>query len=188
MIVDVALPWHRYALIGALAQELEGRSPGVFGKTHVQKLVYFLQELFETDGGYEFTMYTYGPFSASLMADLDVADGLEVIRLDYLPKAGAYNIVPGPKLQKAQSRAADFLRQHADAIQKVVRLFGDLRAKDLELRATILFVDRDARRRDAPLDREHLVSRVQAIKPHFSREQVDQAVLEMREHKFVIQA
>jgi hypothetical protein len=188
MKVKLAWPWHRYALIGTLAQELEGSHVGIFGKTHVQKLVYFLQELFGGESEYEFTLYTYGPFSANLMGDLDVADGLGVISLEYLPQAGAYNIVPGPQLAKAQTRAADYLDRHRDAIQKAIQEFGGLRARELELRATIVFADREAAREGAALPREQLVDRVHAIKPHFSVNTVEQAVDELRSHGFVLRS
>jgi hypothetical protein len=188
MKVKLAFPWHRYALIGTLAQELEGNAVGVFGKTHVQKLVYFLQELFGGDPEYEFTLYTYGPFSANLMGDLDVADGLEVIRLEYLPQAGAYNIVPGPQLEKAKARAGDYLARNRDAIQRSIQEFGDLRARELELRATIVFADRESARERSPLRRDQLVERVHAIKPHFSPRTVEQAVDEMREKGYVLRS
>jgi hypothetical protein len=186
MKVKLAFPWHRYALIGTLAQELEGRPVGVFGKTHVQKLVYFLQELFGGDPEYEFALYTYGPFSANLMGDLDVADGLGVISLEYLPQAGAYNIVPGPQLEKAQTRAADYLARNRDAIHRAVGQFGDLRARELELRATIVYADRESAREGAALQRDQLVERVHAIKPHFSPQTVAQAVDEMSQQGFVL--
>lgn len=154
----------------------------------MQKLVYFLQELFGGDNEYEFTLYTYGPFSANLMGDLDVADGLGVISLEYLPQAGAYNIVPGPQLAKAQTRAADFLARHRTAIQRAIREFGDLRARELELRATIVFADRESAREGTSLQREQLLERVHAIKPHFSRNTVEQAVDEMHGHGFVLRS
>jgi uncharacterized protein len=186
MNLKLAFPWHRYALIGALARELAGRQGGVFGKTHVQKLVYFLQELFGGDSEYDFSLYTYGPFSANLAGDLDVADGLGVVSLEYLPQAGAYNIAPGPQLAKAETRASEYLARHQDAIRKVTREFGGLRARELELRATIVYADREARREGAPLEHGQLVERVHAIKPHFTRETVEQAVSEMQAHGFVL--
>lgn len=186
MKINLSLPWERYVLIGALAAELAGREFGVFGKTHLQKLVYFLQELKGVDCGYDFTLYTYGPFSAKLLSDLDVADGMGVVALEYLPHAGAYDIRPGPSLERARHKAVEFLEAHRSEIADVAREFGDLRAKDLELRATIVYVDRDARRRAASLSLDRLAEAVQGIKPHFSLETVRRAVEEMRAAGYVL--
>ena len=48
------------------------------GETHLQKAMYFLQELMEVPTGFEFILYMHGPFSFDLRAELTSlrADGL----------------------------------------------------------------------------------------------------------------
>ena len=54
-----------------LATKLDGVSPQ-FGRTVLQKLVYLLHVLYGVNPGYDFELYTYGPFSSQLLSDLDV--------------------------------------------------------------------------------------------------------------------
>ena len=45
MNTTVNIPWNRYALTAELAKRLDGLSPQ-FGKTALQKVVFFLQEVY----------------------------------------------------------------------------------------------------------------------------------------------
>ena len=71
MNTSLELPWHRYALIAELAKRFEPVSRQ-FGKTALQKLVYFLQTIYGVDCGYAYEFYSYGPFASQLLNDLDL--------------------------------------------------------------------------------------------------------------------
>lgn len=174
MRVEHELPWEQYALLTELAVRMHGR--GRLGKTAVQKLVYFLQELHGVDVGYDFPLYTYGPYSSDLMYDLDVCDGMGGVAIQYQPAINGYDIKPGPIADKVRREAGEFLRDNAAAIDAVVSEFGSCSARDLELRATIVFAEREGRRRGQPLTRATLVERVAEIKPHFSRAEISGAL------------
>src|ERR1044072_9312259 len=51
------------------------------GETHLQKSLYFLQELLDVPTGFEYTLYKYGPFSSPLRGELGAmrSDGLLVL-------------------------------------------------------------------------------------------------------------
>jgi hypothetical protein len=53
-------------------------------------------------------------------------------------------------------------------------------AKELELRATIVFVERDSRRPGQHLDHEAFAAQVQELKPQFSSGEVGAAITELR--------
>ena len=174
------VPWHRYAVIAELAGRLGGRDTGVFGKTALQKYVYFLQELHGVDCGYEFTLYTYGPFSSELLGDLDVAEVMDGVEVEYLPRVNGYDIRPGTKAEKIRTRAGEFLDHARPAIDGLVDEFGGMLARDLELRAPLVYAARDASRR-GPASEDALVNFVHGIKPRFTTAEIRAALHELRE-------
>lgn len=170
------LSWNQYGLVAELAARMQGRP---FGRTALQKLTYLLQELHGVDAGYDFPLYTYGPYSSELSSDLDTLTAMHGVRVVPDDRQGGYQITPGERSASIRALAEDFLRAHDPAIADVVAGFGAMTAKELELRATCVFAHRDALRRKRPLARAELVEVVHEIKPHFPLSQIDAAVGEL---------
>lgn len=165
----------RLAALAAMADALLSVEPhGWLGRTHLQKAVYFAQELMGLDLGYEFTIYQYGPYASSL--DSDVHE-LQIMRALSLQMVGGYpdyqrgpNI--GPLLEYAKTGP---VAGKGDTLKKLAEIVSPRKARDLELLTTILFLGRQQYR-----GRE-LISAVQRLKPHFSQEQVEHGVAELTE-------
>src|SRR5450759_734982 len=100
------VPWDRYALIADLARRLDGISPQ-FGKTALEKLVYFLQEVYAVDCGYDFELYSYGPYSAQLLSDLDMVKGFGAVAVERT--SAGYDIKPAAEADAVRARAKEFL-------------------------------------------------------------------------------
>lgn len=184
MKVNLDFPWERYAVIIELASRFSTQSRPL-GKTALQKYVYFLQELYDVDVGYEFSLYTYGPFSAELMQDLDVTHAMGAVEVTYDPYTNAYNIRPGPKKDAIRNRASGFLERVKHALDQVLAYFGNYGARELELQATIVYAERDAKRRSEALPEDHLVQRVHEIKPHFSETEIHTAVRQLLGREYI---
>ncbi len=86
--------------------------------------------------GLRFEFYTYGPFSATLMGDLDYTDSLGAVRVAPVP-TGGYCIEPGDQSSAIQERAHDFLSEHRAAVDEVIGVFGKCSAARLELLGTV---------------------------------------------------
>lgn len=183
MSTALDLEWQRYGLIIELADRMHSNAP--FGKTALQKLVYFLQELHHVDCDYDFTLYTYGPFSSQLLADLDSVHAMGAVEVEYDLATGGYSIKPGPKSETIKKKARHFLQQYAADIEDVVRRFGRLSAKSLELRATLIYADRDVRSSGKAQSAEELVRVVHDLKPHFDDDTIFNAYRELNEGGFV---
>ena len=180
-------PWHRYALIAELAQRLEGKSPQ-FGKTSLQKLVYLLQELNDVPTDYQFSLYTHGPFTAQLLGDLDLVEALGAVKVHYVISGyGGYQISPDREAEPIRDKAAEFLDANKAAIETVVDEFGAFSAKDLELRSTIVYLDRDVKRSKKDLDRSDFIELAKKIKPRFTEDAIEKALGEL-EHKHYVDA
>lgn len=178
MRISPDIPWNRYGLIAELASRLEHTSLQ-FGKTVLQKMVYLLQELYGIECGYEFTLYTYGPFDSLLLLDLDQVEALEGVSVRPLHSiTGGYLIKPGTANAAVREKAAGFLDALGTkrAMDDLVREFGRSSAKDLELLATMVYVDKDARKSGELLTRRELAKRVREIKIRFSTMEVDDAI------------
>ena len=181
MRICVDVPWNRLGLIAELADRFHGVSPQ-FGKTALEKMAYFLQELYGIGIGYDFSLYTYGPFTSQLLHDLDFAEALGAVRVECVnSEIGGYTISAAPTASIVMGRAREFLgRQDVQAaITRLVEDFGGYSAKDLELRSTIVYIDRDALRRGCALNRDALADMVRDIKPYFSVGEILGAINEL---------
>lgn len=170
------IPWHKYALIGYLVQRLQGRR-NILGKTAMQKLIYFLQEAKGVPCGYDYIFYNYGPYSQELASDLEYTDALDVISIT--PRSdlpAAFAISPGSYEEEMRKRGKDFLDRYRQRIEEVIRDFGDLSARELELMATIYYCYRFALDRGRRLSRESLVNQVKGLKPRFPGHEIEAAV------------
>ena len=129
-------------------------------KTQVQKLGYFVQQVFEVPTKYHFKMHHYGPYSEELETDLA-----------RLRMAGYVDIVPDPQgygfhITKSDSpveKWVSFSKPFNDRINEAIQTFGARGTSELELAATIHFVSNLMS--DQPTS--EVLVRVKALKPKF---------------------
>lgn len=172
MQVQFTEKWHQYSLMAELVLKLKGISPQL-GKTVLQKLVYILQEVYRVPCGYDYTLYNYGPYSADLADDLSFFAAMEGAKIEWNQGWG-YKIEEAEKTEHFRERGKDFLDEHASKIDKVIKAFGSMNAKELELRSTIIYISKKE-----TLDRASVIHRTGAIKPHFTREMIEDAYAEL---------
>jgi hypothetical protein len=79
-----------------------------------------------------------------------------------------YEVRPGPRSDKPQRRAKEWLGQYQQDIDWVIQEFGNWTATDLELLATIIFVDREKAKQKVFVSLEELAKQVREVKPRFS--------------------
>ena len=182
---DLHIPWEQYGLIVELTRRLHKKRPQL-GKTALQKLVYLLQDAYGVKCGYDFSLYTYGPFTSELLHDLDVVEsvgGVSVtpVRTD----TGGYQIDPGESAQLISDEAQEFLTAHRDAIDELINVYGHYSARELEIRATTVYVAREMKRDEKSLSFVGLVKRVHDIKPYFPVSEIKSVVEELQEKEHV---
>ena len=164
------------ALIGRLAflvevadrkQDLEGR----LGKTAMQKLLYLLQEVYGVDLGYRFDVYTDGPYEAAIMRDIDYAEALELLALDYDHDRG-YEIVPGRNAAELEEERNQIQQEKERELGDLFANFGSLTARELELQSTFVYVSRDQQVKDG----RQLLRLVKEIKPKYEESELQEAL------------
>ena len=161
----------RDAVIAELVSAL--REQGSWcGETHVQKAMYFLQEMAGVPTGFSFVLYKHGPFS------FDLRDEITSMRADRLLEFEILSPEYGPSL-KPSARGRTHLEafrepaaQAGDAIDFVAQRFGDRNVAELERLGTALYV----RRKHEQDDVDTLAREIVKLKPHVTLPQAREAV------------
>ena len=166
----------REAIVAALDKKLAERDSWC-GEIHLQKSVFFLQELLGVPTDFKYTLYMYGPFSRELRGELGTmrADGF----LELVPQPAPY----GPTLTVTEvaerqlvERWPKTLRRYADDIAFVAEKLGGLGVGALERLATALWVWRE----NENADDTRLAERIHELKPHVSVELAREALLQVK--------
>jgi hypothetical protein len=158
---------NRLGMIAALVERAPGRS---LGRTALVKLAYFLQVLRRVPLGYDFRLYTYGPFDAEVLYDLAQGQTLQVVDVQTVlnPVGYGYDIRPGTNLDAAKRRVLPWLARYDQDLTWVVSEFAARSASELELLGTIVYVDQENQKQKQQVSVDHLVQRVREIKSHFT--------------------
>jgi hypothetical protein len=148
------------------------------GHTHLQKAVYFLQELLEVDLGLKYILYKHGPYSFDLEEVLLWCQSSFLLEKDY--KASGY----GPRLKPTgiskdhRSRFPRLLARHTRELSFVAERLGSKGVVGLERLATALFVSREL---GDEVTLGQRVSRLRDYKPHISETDAHEAFTEFDE-------
>ena len=164
--------WKKVGLISYLTKRLE-LVKRQFGKTAVMKYLYILQEVFKVQLGYEFSLYTYGPYCSDVLSDLDYTEAIDGVKIYLVDKGtGGYRIKPSNKTDEYIEKSKDFILQNENKINKVIELFGNMSAKDLELRTTIIYLYKNYLQNKWDIDSDAIASDVRELKPYFSKGEI----------------
>ena len=158
----------------ALAIERLSEASSWTGRTHIQKYLYFAQKLLRLNSAYDFVLYQRGPYSFEL--DSDIRSLRAIGGAEILPKPDPY----GPTYVATSSGRA--LIRHAPVddtlrirLDELAQILGPRPARELELIATTLYVLEENHGSD-----RHVVKRVRSLKPHFSNDEIEGAITEVR--------
>src|SRR4030042_2622370 len=89
----------RFAIICYIVDKLKD-----VGKIRMQKLVYFLQWLFDVPLGYDYKMHYYGPYSDELNDDLIAMQLSKNVEIGADPSGYGYHIIPGTEAVRSEER------------------------------------------------------------------------------------
>jgi hypothetical protein len=152
------------------------------------KYMYFLQTLRGVPLGYNFSMYSYGPFDADVLSDLSTAEAMNIVSSTQVSFTGGYGyrIQPAAGAPRIKKEANDFLSRHKADIDWLLDEFGGLNSGDLELASTIVYVDREFNDLHVHSEASLLIGVVNEIKPRFSRENVEKSFNSLRQKGLLI--
>jgi uncharacterized protein len=170
---------HREAIITLLLHKAPNNR---LGRTQVMKLCYFLQVMKDIDLGYDFRLFTYGPYDIEVLNDLASCHGqgfVEEVPISYSSGKRGYVISLTEEgkqlLPKFQANQPDLVRM----VDDIVTEFGGSGASELELLSTIIYVDREFSENQKSATVQEIVNLVHSIKPHFDASSIEARVQKM---------
>ncbi|MEK6239252.1 MAG: hypothetical protein N2C14_31425 [Planctomycetales bacterium] len=166
----------RAVVITILVESLESHGSWC-GGTHIQKAVYFLQELVGVPLGYEFTLYRYGPYSFDLNDELSAIRGDEFLEFFVRDPDYAPSYRTGKVSSQLKERFPKTIRRRKQHIDFVAEALGNRGIGGLERLATALFVTLE----DPSLGDEEAAAKLNKYKPHVDLASARAAVKEVKE-------
>ena len=159
-----------------LLMQLMKNGAGRIGKTAMQKYVYFLQE-FGVNLNYRYEMYYYGPYCFELSNDLDLLNMLGVIAIKDSPTTYGYSIELLDNTDKymKQTEAQNTLETCQSGFDKLLSIFDNCSTRELELYATMHFVDSILKKKSKIADAESVIFEVKFLKPKYSTDECEAA-------------
>jgi len=163
----------RIGIIIYLLRQLKSKH---IGKTSIQKLIYFLQEL-GVNLKYKYKMYHYGPYCFELSNDLDLLSMLNVISIKDNSTIYGYSIKLGDDTDKFLTRfkIQDVWESCQDYCDKLLQVFGSCTTRNLELYATMHFVGSILKERGKNADANAVIHEVKFLKPKYSQDELENA-------------
>lgn len=158
----------KFGIIASILDRL-GEKRLYYGTVVAQKIMYFLQEAFSVGLDYHFYFYHYGPYADGLDRDLKIMEMYEIISIGYDPKKIGYSIRLEPGASAYIDSAKPMIERYFNKINKVIGLFGDFYPADLELLATIHYVNRNNKN----LPKATRIAKVQKLKPKFGKNSIN---------------
>jgi uncharacterized protein YwgA len=129
----------RAAVVLRLATRLRARGSWC-GEIHLQKTIYFLQEVTAVPLGYKYILYMHGPYSFDVSRDLETMRGYGLLRLEPQPVPYDAKLVPTTAAERVETLNQATIDRYAGAIERVVDFLGDMGVVELEKLSTALYV------------------------------------------------
>jgi uncharacterized protein YwgA len=178
----MSLDTDRIAVITWLAENTDG-----MGRTALMKYCYFLQVVLGVPLGYNFTLYSYGPFDKEVLSDLDTTEALGGVEstVEYYSGGYGYKIEPSARAERVKKLGEDFIRDNEEQLKWVIREFGDWDSSGLEVASTLIYSDREALRKKEKLDIPRLSTRVRELKPRYGQSQIEKYAERLMEKRLL---
>ena len=134
------------------------------GETHLQKCVFFLQNMRNVPIGYEFQLYKYGPFSFDLRDDLVQLQAESMVELS--PRSSSYgsSLTPSKTSLLLRKHFPRTLKRYQNELGFVADHFGSLNASDLGRLATAYYFHL----KDSSSSDEEIGKMVNNVKPYIT--------------------
>lgn len=170
----------RIAVIAALIR----RAPSGFGRTALMKCLYFLQTVRGVPLGYNFRLYTYGPFDADVLSDLSLSERLSAVESDLsqFPGGYRYELRGGGAAERTIEGGRDFISLYDKDIEWVVQVFAGRSAIDLESASTLVFIDRSIAENGRNVSLRELAQKVHEVKPHLDWRMIEKEARNLKQH------
>ncbi|MBI1388370.1 MAG: hypothetical protein GC154_07975 [bacterium] len=172
-----------YGNISVILELIKKSNSKKLGHTAIMKYLFLLQELKKAPLGYDFRLYTYGPYDSDVLNHLEVAESLGATSTSIVPypKGYGYEVKIGPNDGSIRSSCEDLLETQKGNIDWIVKTFNGKNASELELASTIVYVHLNKKHKKE----DSLKEEVKKIKPHFPMEKITSMLDFLRENNVI---
>lgn len=152
------------------------------------KLAYLLQTVRGLPLGYDFRLYSYGPFDSDALSDLDRAESLGLVSAQMVrfPSGYGYEFSLGPKNSLGSEPLNKGCEGYESEIAWALKEFGNSSAADLELITTIVYVDREMVSREEESSVEDLARTVKEVKPRFGDAYIIEKIKDLAKKELLV--
>lgn len=159
----------RFAVIRHIVDKLKD-----VGKIRIQKLVYFLQWIFNVPLGYDYKMHYYGPYSDELNDDLIFMQLNKHVEVDVDPTGYGYHVMPGSEKVATMD---EVMKKYSHLMEKCLEAFKDFSPNKLEILSTLHFVKHIA----GVADKDKVIEKTAMLKPLFPKSLIEETYNELKE-------
>ena len=166
--------------------EIAKKNPNI-GKTGMMKILYLLQAIYKVPLGYDFQIYTYGPYCQTVMSDIEYAEFADYIKMRsvaYPNGMHGYLINISDNSDSILEYDTDILSQYKNELDQVIYFFGSKTAKELERYSTAVYVTLSFKNNHWGNSKDEICQSVKEIKPHFPMETIYAAYDDLTLHHF----
>lgn len=172
------LPYSHNVVLNIMKQ-----SPDL-GKTKLMKIIYMLQQVKKIDLGYDFDIYTYGPYSSEVLETVDeLTDGGLLSSRIY-----QYSNYVGYELNltdEGTQTLSNIKKDENAAIHDILDFAEGKTARDLELYSTIVFIHNFYSQSKPKSNQTAVEKKVHEIKPHFDEQTISNAYKVLAENNYI---
>ncbi len=150
----------RWAVVAEIVNGMRAKG-GWAGETHLQKTLFFIQEMLQVPCGYDYVLYKHGPYSFDLHDDLARMFTNSILGIEPRPPYGPSLKVEDVGVGVIQRRSQT-VGQYERQIKFAVETLGSKDVRELERLGTALLL----KRRDPSLGEALLAKEIVQYKPH----------------------
>jgi hypothetical protein len=154
------------------------------GETHIQKSIYFLQELTRVPMEFDFILYKHGPFAFDLRDELNAMRADDLIEHVFQPAPYGPTLAPTRSGINIHDHFPKTVKQYSRELDFVANYLGDKGVAELERMGTALFVTLKNNEEDI----QTRVLEITEMKPHISQADAQQAIEEVERMETEFQA
>lgn len=169
--------FHRQAIVAQLIDNMRAED-GWAGETHIQKSLYFLQEMLGVPSSYDYILYKHGPYSFDLHDEIGRMKANLILDIEPRSPYGP-SFCLGSAGESFLGKFDETLKSHKKSIDYIVGSLAKSDVSNLEKLATALFVSLE--HTDWKSDR--LAREITELKPHISLESATDALKEVNNLK-----
>ena len=165
----------RRALVTYIVKNVGYARP--IGKKAAQKFVHLVEDAGKVQTGYDFSIYTYGPFSRALDSELDSLNSIKAIAVTYDVTRSSFEIGPGECADEVISKGDAYISENKTAIDRILNALRGKNGLELELYSTLVFLKTHVD--DLKADSE-VVNKLLSIKPKYHKNEVERTLVDAK--------